>query len=215
MLGDSLRHRRPRRRRHRADPSGRPGRKFWLVGLAGALLVPFALGWVLTVFVFFPAREVAPVGIPVPSLYGLTVLEAERTLAQVGLGSATVVQLPHPVSPEGDVIAQSPLPGQQLRTGAGVRIAVSSGPVQVRVPDVLGQPTERAEDRLRRMGFAVARVDGESPLEIGRVFAVDPPAGTAARLPALVTLHVSLGPPPDSLLVDTMQPPPDTLGRNR
>jgi len=174
---------------------------------------------VLTVFVFFPPQQVAPAGIPVPSLYGLNVLAAERKLAQAGLGSLRTVLLPHPTSPEGDVIAQSPLPGQQLRAGADVRVAVSSGPVQVRVPDVLGQPAERVEERLKRIGFAVARVDGESPIEAGRVFAVEPASGTVARLPALVTLHVSLGPPPDSLAVDSLGPdtlpPPDTLAGRR
>jgi serine/threonine-protein kinase len=186
-----------------------------VLGVTAALLVPFAIGWVLTVFVFFPAQEVAPLGIPVPSLHGLTVVEAERALARLGLGRVAAAALPHPITPEGEVMAQSPLPGQQLRRGAEVRVAVSSGPVQVSVPDVLGQPAERAEERLKGMGFAVARVDGESPVEFGRVYAIEPAIGTTARLPALVTLHVSLGPPPDSLAVDTLQPPPDTLGRSR
>jgi serine/threonine-protein kinase len=184
------------------------------LGGALALLVPFAIGWVLTVFVFFPAPEIAPLGIPVPSLYGLTTIEAEQSLARLGLGTVESVPLPHPTTPEGVVIAQSPLPGQQLRAGAAVRVAVSSGPVQVRVPDVLGLPAQRAEERLRTIGFEVARVEGESLVDSGRVFAVEPGIGTAARLPAAVTLHVSLG-PPDSLLVDTLAPPPDSLGRSR
>lgn len=218
MLGESLRRRmsgrRPRRRAAKPGAAGRPSRKFWVLGGLAALLVPFAIGWVLTVFVFFPAQEMAPVGTPVPSLYGLTVLEAERSLAQVGLGNLHTELLPHPTTPEGDVIAQSPLPGQQLRSGAAVRVAVSSGPVQVRIPDVLGQPAERAEDRLRTMGFMVTRVEAESPVDSGRVFAVEPGVGTTAKLPTQVTVHVSLG-LPDSLLVDTLAPPPDTLGRSR
>jgi serine/threonine-protein kinase len=218
MLGESLRRRmarrRPRRRAAKPGAAGRPSRRFWLLGGLGVLLLPFAIGWALMVFVFFPPQEVAPLGTPVPSLYGLTVVEAERSLAQVGLGHLEAVLLPHPATPEGDVIAQSPLPGQQLRAGAGVRVAVSSGPVQVRIPDVLGQPAERAEERLRTLGFTVTRVEAESPVDSGRVFAVEPGVGTTTRLPAQVTVHVSLG-LPDSLLVDTLAPPPDTLGRSR
>lgn len=222
MLGESLRRRLPRQRRRRASqPSAgtgrdRPGRRFWVISLTLALLVPFAIGYVLTVFVIFPPQPVAPAGIPVPSLYGKTVLEAERLLARAGLGRLQITPLPNPTSPEGDITAQSPLPGQQLRSGADVRVAVSSGPVQVRVPDVLGQTAERALERLQQLGFTVARVDSQSPVDSGRVFAVDPATGTVARLPALVTLHVSLGAPPDSLAPDSLAvPPPDTLARSR
>jgi len=213
MLGESLRRRQPARRERRPRPSGRRySRAFWLLGVPAALLLPFAIGYVLTVFVFFPPQRVAAVGIPVPSLYGLTVVQAEQALARAGLGSLEFSQLPSPTAPEGEVLAQSPLPGQQLRSGVDVRVAISSGPVQVRVPDVLGQLGDRAEERLGRFGFSVARVDSESAVDSGRVFAVDPQVGTDTRLPALVTIHVSLGLPGDSLAVDTTDATaPDTL----
>ncbi|NJD09103.1 MAG: PASTA domain-containing protein [Gemmatimonadetes bacterium] len=143
MLGESVRRRLPARRA-RAPRSGqgrsRPSRRFWLIALGAALLRPFATGYLVTVFVIFPPQPVAPAGIPVPALYGQTVVEAERKLAQAGLGRLQVIELPNPVTPEGDIVAQSPLPGQQLRSGADVRVAVSSGPVQVQVPDVLASP---------------------------------------------------------------------------
>jgi beta-lactam-binding protein with PASTA domain len=219
MLGDSLRRRQRRGRPGRRSSGKRPSCRFWIAGLLLALVVPFAIGYLLTVFVIFPPLEVAPAGLPVPSLYGLTVVQAERALAQAGLGSLRVVLLPHPTTPEGDVIAQSPLPGQQLRRGRDVRAAVSSGPVQVRVPDLLGQPAERAEERLLRLGFTLARVDTIGAIAAGRVIALDPPPGTMTRLPALVTLRVSLGPPPDSLALDSLGLDslalPDTLGAGR
>jgi beta-lactam-binding protein with PASTA domain len=220
VLGESLRRHRPRERSGGARTGrargGRPSRRFWVMSLALALLVPFAIGYLLTVFVIFPPRPVAPAGIPVPALYGKTLVEAERLLARAGLGRLQVTMLPNPTSPEGDITAQSPLPGQQLRSGADVRVAVSSGPVQVRVPDLLGQPAERALERLQQLGFTVARVDSQSAVDSGRVFAVDPVAGTMVRLPALATLHVSLGAPPDSLGLDSLVVlPPDTLAKNR
>jgi beta-lactam-binding protein with PASTA domain len=87
----------------------------------------------------------------------------------------------------------------------------------VRVPDLLGQPVERAEETLRRQGFTMDRVEGESPVAAGRVYAMAPSAGSVTTLPAHVTLHVSLGPPPpDSLLPDsTAVLPPDSLSGPR
>jgi serine/threonine-protein kinase len=149
----------------------------------------------------------------VPELVGLSTVQAELVLAEAGLGRMEQLAVPHPTAPPGQVLAQSPLPRQQLRPGAGVRVSVSSGPVQVRVPDLLGQPVERAEESLRRLGFTMDRVEGESPVAAGRVFELAPAPGTTLTLPAHVTVHVSLGPPPgDSLAADSLPASlPDSL----
>jgi serine/threonine-protein kinase len=175
--------------------------------------VPFAIGYLVTTQVLFPPREVAAAGIPTPQLTGLTALEAERVLAQAGLGRLEPLELPHPSVQAGRILAQSPLPEQQLRPGSNVRVSLSSGSVRVRIPDVAGQPAERAEQLLRRLGFTVDRVESESPVPRGRVHAVVPASGTVIPLPAHLTLHVSLGPPAlDTMLVDSsLADPPATL----
>lgn len=214
MLGESLRRRLPQRRgsRSASGRARRPGWRFWLPALLAALALPFAIGYLLTVFVIFPPRQVAAAGVPVPVLTGLSTVDAEQVLARVGLGRLQVLEVPHPSAPAGQVLAQSPLPDQQLRPGADVRVSVSSGPVQVRLPDVLGQPVERAEELLRRVGFTNDRVEGESSIAAGRVYGMTPAPGTVAILPAHATLHVSLGPPPaDTLLLDRAPSAPDTL----
>lgn len=209
MLGESMRKRQPAKRRKRA---GARGPKWWVVAVSAALAIPFAFGYVVAAFFIFPKPEVAEGGIPVPALVGRSVLEAERALAQAGLGSLEITRLPHPSAAEGEIVAQSPLAGQQLKSGANVRASVSSGPPLVNVPDVLGQSAERAEEALRRFGFEVARTEGESPVPAGRVYAVEPPIGTRVRVPSTVTVRISLGPPAvDPLLLDTL--PRDTLPR--
>jgi eukaryotic-like serine/threonine-protein kinase len=224
MLGDSVRRRQPGGGRGRGrgeageggGSSGRLRRLFagagarkWrplLIALPLAILVPFAIGYLLAVFVVFPPTEVSAAGITVPDMIGSSASDAQRMLASAGLGPLDAEQLPHPSAPAGQVIAQSPLPGQQLRSGASVRVALSSGPPRALVPDVLGFSATRAESLLRRAGFEVAVMTEQSPAAAGRVLRTEPEPGQERMLPAFVTLHVSAGPP------EPVEPlPPDTL----
>jgi beta-lactam-binding protein with PASTA domain len=203
MLGDSLR----RRRGASSSTTHSPWRKL-LLGVPLALIVPFAIGYLVAVFVIFPAREVAASGIPVPDLTGRSESDAQRELRAVGLTLLTITEQPHPEVSAGRVIAQSPLPGQQLRSGAGVRVAVSSGRPRAIVPNVLGFMAERAQSMVQRSGFTVTTVTEENPSSVGRVIRSDPRPGEERELPATVTLVISAGlptPPPDTAIIDTLR----------
>ncbi|HEX6306776.1 MAG TPA: PASTA domain-containing protein [Longimicrobiales bacterium] len=212
MLGDSVRRRQPKRFGSTADDDDAPTRNWGrgLLWLAGALLLPLLIGYLIAVFVIFPPTEVAGAGVPVPDLIGLSTSEAQRELVAAGLGDMHTEQLPHPEAEPGSIIAQSPLPGQQLRAGSVVRIAVSSGPPRVVVPDVLGFGIERAASMLQRAGFEITRTDQESPAPAGRVIRTEPEPGQGLVLPASVNLIVSAGPPslPEpGATPDTIPPP--------
>jgi serine/threonine-protein kinase len=173
--------------------------------------VPFAIGYALAVFVLFPEPDVVAAGVPVPVLVGHTLVEAERELAAVGLGRADPLELPHPNAPVGQVLAQSPLPGQQLPAGADVRVSVSAGRPRARVPEVAGFSADRAEQLLRRFGFEVARREQEGDAPAGHVLGTDLLPGTEHELPAAVTLFVSTGPPIVEVSPDSVLSPPDTV----
>jgi serine/threonine-protein kinase len=209
MLGDSVRRRQPARRSH-SESGGRDWKRVLLV-LAAALVVPFGVGYIVAVYVLFPPTAVSDGGAPVPDLIGLTPSEAQRELVGAGLGTIDVTELPHPEAEVGDIIAQSPLAGQQLRPGADVSVGVSSGRARVLIPDVLGFGADRAESMLVRAGFQVSRSDVPSPASKGRVIRTDPEPGRPLTLPATVTLIVSSGPPagPEpGAFPDTTAPPP-------
>ena len=205
MLGDSL------RRRRGVSSSTTHARSPWrklLLGVPLALIVPFAIGYLVAVFVIFPAREVAASGIPVPDLTGRSEADAQRELRAVGLTLLEITEQPHPDVSAGRVIAQSPLPGQQLRTGAGVRVALSAGRPRAIVPNVVGFMAERAQSMVQRSGFTVTTVTEENPSAVGRVIRSDPRAGEERELPATVTLVISAGlptPPPDTAIIDTLR----------
>lgn len=205
MLGDSVKRRaRPTRKAATRKPRAAGEPPAWrkpLLGLA-ALALPFLIGYLIAVFVMFPPPDVAAQGIAVPSLFGKTVEEARADVSAAGLGNLEITRLPHPEAVEGIVTAQSPLPGQQLRDGAPVRVAVSSGVPRVTVPNLADFPSDRAAALLTRLGFRVQRNEEESDEEAGRVIRQDPAPGTVVTVPARVVIWVSSGPPP--------MPDPDT-----
>lgn len=209
MLGDSVRRRQSSSRQSSRAPSGGRRSFRWkplLIALPFAIALPFLIGYLVATRLIFPAPEITAAGVAVPDLVGRTAEDAQRTLVAAGLGELQATELPHPSAPDGQVVAQSPLPGQQLRGGTPVRVALSAGRPRAIVPDLQGFSVDRAELMLRRSGFATERVVQESPTAEGRVLRTDPAAGIELVLPASVTLVVSSGPPPP---VDTL--PPDTI----
>lgn len=208
MLGDSVKRRQPpARRRVRKKAGGAAGFvgrwKMWVAVLA-VLSLPFVLGYGVAVRVLFPPPPVVAQGISVPRLTGQTLQAAQRSVLDAGLGVVEASELPSLTAPVGTVIAQSPLPGQQLRASAPVRVAVSSGPPRVFVPDVIGFPVERAASLLVRLGFRVQRFDSVATADAGTVIDINPGPRSQITLPAGVAITVSLGPPPDTVAVDTL-----------
>lgn len=199
MLGDSVRRRtRPARRRAARPQEERRilpawGWRTWVPLLAAAAILPFLIGYAAAVFALFPAPPTSGGGIAVPDLVGRPLQDANRALSAAGLGPIETTRLPHPTEPAGSVIAQSPLPGMQLRAGAGVRVAVSTGVPRAAVPDVVGFTEGRAAALLQRLGFAVARQIEASEEETGRVVRTNPESGVELSLPARVTIYVSDG----------------------
>ena len=213
MLGDSLRRRnaptppRPGTKPARPPRAGRlgglPGWARWILAALVILLGSFITGYLLSTQVLFEAPETAGTGVPVPDLYGIDREGAEAALADVGLGVGQVSLMPSSRIPAGQVLAQGPVAGQQLRPGATVDLTLSGGPPEVRVPPVEGLAQRAARDILEEAGFAVQIAQIPSPAVEGTVARTDPVPGRATTLPATVTVFVSLGPP----MVDTALPP--------
>ena len=195
MLGDSVRRRQPGRMQRPAQPR-KPRKIPWrivLPSVLAALIIPFAVGYAVAVNILFPPPEASGTGIAVPSLVGQSVTEANALLAGAGLGSVDTVSITHPNAPRGEILAQDPLAGQQLRAGSDVRVSVSAGPPRVVVPDVEGFGADAAEQLLRRVGFDTRRVEESAFTAAGRVLRLEPSPGSRQELPATITIVVSAG----------------------
>lgn len=209
MLGDTLRRRTtappPRQAPAQKPARGRPLPSWarWLVAAVVILLGSFGIGYLLSTQVLFPAPETAGTGVSVPELYGMDREEAEGAVVAAGFGIGRVELLASTDVPAGQVVAQSPIAGQQLRRGAAVDLTLSAGPPELLVPPVEGLGVGTARDLLRESGFTVDVKQVPAQTAEGAVARMDPAPGARVRLPATITLFVSLGPP----RIDPVPPP--------
>ncbi len=124
-----------------------------------------------------------------PRVAGLSESRALQLLREADL-RPTIERRASESLKSGTAISTSPPADRSLAAGSKVVLIVSSGPVQVQVPDVLGEPRAQAEERLEEAGLAVGTVT-ERPHEgaaAGSVLAQTPRArskvstGTSVRL---------------------------------
>jgi beta-lactam-binding protein with PASTA domain len=168
----------------------------WTLGLLAALSVAgFAGGYLISTRVVYPPPPPPGDLFPVPDLTGQSPEAAADTLATLGLVLGAVDSMAHPGAPMGQIIGQSPLPGQLSLPGGSVRLALSTGPERRPVPDVLRLDGDRARVVLETSGFVVTVDSVESSDPRGRVMAMVPEPGAEAVIPAEVRLRVSMGPP--------------------
>jgi eukaryotic-like serine/threonine-protein kinase len=160
--------------------------------VAGLVVGFFALGFLFSTLIFRGGgADVASV----PDLREMPLEQARRVLREASLGLDEGPALAHPTLPAGSVISQSPLPGQEVAPGSAVRVNVSTGGEQVRVPDVSAYAADQARQMLERVGFQVRVVERAAMRREGQIIELSPAAGAVVALPAVLTLVVSSGPP--------------------
>ena len=170
-------------------------KKLLLIGL-GTLAATFGIGFVVATRILFPPLPAPENGIVVPDLRGVMVAEANTRLEPLGLQRGDQIPVAHPNQPPGIIVAQSPLPGQQLRNGGVVTVAVSSGLPRVQIPNVIGFDVERATAVLTQMGLTADQRSELNERPIGTVLRIIPEPGQRQPVPSSVMLVVSAGPPP-------------------
>lgn len=168
--------------------------KIALIGV-GVLAGTFALGYLVATRILFPPLPEPENGIAVPDLHGVVITDLNARIQPLGLRSGEEIRVAHPNQPPGIIIAQSPLPGQQLRTGGVVTVAISSGLPRVEVPNVVGFDVERATAVLSQMGLSADQRPEVNERPIGTVLRVVPQPGQKQPVPSRVLLIVSAGPP--------------------
>lgn len=217
MLGDSMRRRQTTRkprgpRRPRGGSGGGSGGPLswgwgrWVLTVVVLVGVCFGVGYLLALYVLFPVPAEAAAGVPMPDVVGHTLAEARGAVEKAGLTIGGLDTLNGSQAP-GTVLAQAPLPGQQLRAGAAVTLAISAGPAPVRVPPLRGMNRADATALLDSLGLASASTQNLSPLPVGQIVQSTPAAGAAVARGDTVQLTVSSGPP----VVPTPVPGLDTM----
>jgi beta-lactam-binding protein with PASTA domain len=130
--------------------------------------------------------------VPVPNVVGLQQTAAQRRLHSAGLGARVTYVASQ--QPSGQVVAERPAAGTQVRKGSKVQLSVSRGPnaTTAVVPDVIGQDQQTATNTLQSAGFRVQmiRVPPTDPSQSGMVLDEQPSGGTRAPEGSTVTIYV-------------------------
>jgi len=132
-----------------------------------------------------------------PDVRGHTQSEASTILTAQGLRLGTVTTRNSNSVAAGLVITQTPNVGTAVAQNSAVNIVVSLGPVQVQVPNVVGQTQSAATTALTGVNLRVGTVTQQSSATVasGSVISQSPVAGTTVNETSTVDLVVSSGPP--------------------
>jgi beta-lactam-binding protein with PASTA domain len=136
-----------------------------------------------------------PGSAPVPEVKGLTSAQAVQKLTKAGFKPSTQSQSSATVA-AGKVISTEPSAHTETQAGSPVTVLVSSGPAQVRVPDVTGQSEAEAKASLRAVGLEPGAVTKQESAgaEAGAVLSQSPAAGSSVATGESVSLVVVQAP---------------------
>jgi eukaryotic-like serine/threonine-protein kinase len=126
------------------------------------------------------------------SVEGLTGAQALSRLRKAGF-KPTTEQQPSAKVAQGRVIGTEPPAGTELQVGSPVSVLVSSGPAQVRVPDVSGDSLRGAEAALSAVGLSVGTQTQQvsTAQAPGNVISQAPAAGASVGTGTKVDLTVA------------------------
>jgi beta-lactam-binding protein with PASTA domain len=145
--------------------------------------------------------------VEVPSLANLSLTDAAKKTAALGLRLNVENHFYSAAIPPGLVLSQSPAPGATVRRGWTVRITQSLGPQQVSIPSLTGQTERPATITLRRLSLdlgTIARIPNPGPS--GIVLAQTPTANGSGVDSPRVSLLISAPEPSSDTDSNTSSP---------
>jgi len=173
------------------DAKRKPNRPWWYyAGVGGVVLA--VVGLLFSVWMFWPRPEV-----PVPSVVGKPLSEAERILAASKLTYTVVSEVFSDLDPT-TVISQDPVAERTVKAGRQIALTISKGPEYADVPNVVGRSLREAEIELGNFGFLIADPLNYSYSDQPKdtVIGQNPVGNTRLKRSTPIILTVSQGPEP-------------------
>jgi membrane peptidoglycan carboxypeptidase len=134
-----------------------------------------------------------PKTVDVPSVQGLTLLQAKAVLTNLGLKTASTED-PLATEPAGTVTGQNPGAGEKLEQGRTVTLLVSAAPTGVAVPGMVDLDLKAARKLAADRRLVLVEEGRTSDKPVGTVLEQAPPEGTMVTPGSSVTIYVSSGP---------------------
>jgi len=94
----------------------------------------------------------------VPDLKGKEMMEANHILRNKGLYIRLDGEDYDTIVPQGNIMRQDLLPGSNVKERREVGVVISKGPKIQYVPDIVGQPLDRAESILKEKGIQIGKI---------------------------------------------------------
>jgi len=149
-----------------------------------------------------------PAKILVPEVVGDTQAAATTAITGAGLTLGAVTSQASAVVASGNVISEAPSAGTSVNSGSAVNLVVSTGPVKVAVPNLVGDIQTDATTAIFEAGLTVGTVTTASSPTVAsdNVISEAPGAGTSVNVGSAVNLVVSTGPAPTKTYVPNVVP---------
>ncbi|MGY4098097.1 Stk1 family PASTA domain-containing Ser/Thr kinase [Nocardia sp. R16R-3T] len=173
-----------------AEPAS-PRRNLYIaLGAAAAVIVAFALFWVLI------GPGARPDQVPIPDLSNKSAQQAQDSLQKLGFTVAIQQKADNKVA-TGNVISTQPLGGSRVDKGSTITVQVSTGPAQVQIPRLDGMTQEQAEQQLNANGLRMdpnVQRKASSAQETDKVIGTDPSAGSRVDIDRAIVVILGSGP---------------------
>ncbi|MEV2222821.1 Stk1 family PASTA domain-containing Ser/Thr kinase [Nocardia vinacea] len=173
-----------------AEPAS-PRRNLYIaLGAAAAVIVAFALFWVLI------GPGARPDQVAIPDLSNRSAQQAQDSLQKLGF-TVAIQQKPDNKVATGNVISTQPLGGSRVDKGSTITVQVSSGPAQVQIPRLDGMTQEQAEQQLNASGLRMdpnVQRKPSSAQETDKVIGTDPSAGSRVDVDRAIVVILGSGP---------------------
>ncbi|MBI5573439.1 MAG: PASTA domain-containing protein [Elusimicrobia bacterium] len=147
----------------------------------------------------------------VPKLIGINIADSLDVLSSINLYLKKGGEEFNSDVPAGLIISQSPVAGSVIKEGKAVNVVVSVGGEVIFVPDLANQTVRSGQLILRKNGLDLGEQDEKysTVIEKGKIISQNPNPRTSLAKNGLVNIVVSLGTPPEGVLLM-----PDFLGKN-
>jgi len=167
-----------------------------LVGAGQGALLLLAAGGVFLMSAYLTMRQqVFGTEVEVPAVLATELGPARRGLEARDLVLEAAGSRHDPRIPAGQILSQDPPAGAKLKPGRKVKVLVSLGPEELRVPEVVGMPVARARVLLGQANLQVGTLAfvHSRGNEENLVVSQDPPAEAPAERGGSIDLLVSRG----------------------
>lgn len=160
----------------------------------GIVLIVIAIVGLLSGLFFRMSDGLFGAEVTVPNVESLNIKEANQTLKDAGLIMRIIAQQPDEQIEKDSVISQNPTKGQKVKKGREVKVIISTGTEEQKVPNLIGYNVNEAEVLLKNKGLkiGISETFDEKHAE-NEVISQNPEAGSRVANGSKVNVVISKG----------------------